>query len=338
VGIPAAGAGAPQRPEKVQRIYSAGAAFGVARAERVSDVHQKPSKGRDPYIATVVVQLPVKADGEPVTATVKTTTWEPPRPGDSVHVLYAPAHPQLGAVAGGERSLGWKLRGEAMSALARWCFIAFWVLGAVTAVVALTSKHGIRAFSHLGRKDKAIRGTYTRVGGHFDREGSGKYLEIRTEAGWAHFYTNISVPHLPEVMVGQHLWLCWDANRGARKSRFSPRKTPAALVFDTGLVVHGMMIVEKTRSLNGSATSVEKLGQEDRPLRLYDPFSRWPAFTDPLCSQVFVVVIACAVLLTFDVSYGWRWAAAIIGFLGAATAAGGCLNPNDDSDAKRAAV
>ncbi|MGV9566444.1 hypothetical protein [Streptomyces sp. NPDC003480] len=324
VGVVALAAGAPQRPELVQRIYSAGGEFGVARAEKVRDVRQKSSKGKDPYTATVVVRLPVGADDAPVSTTVKPTTYEPLRPGDPVKVLYAPTQPRLGAVAGDERSLGWKLRGETMPAYMRWFFVVALVLCWSMAVNHLSAKHGFRAFSRLGEKDKAIRGRYTRVGGRFDAEGQrrplkGKYLEIGTDAGWARFYTEASENGLPEVMAGQQLWLCWDAIRGAWGSRPAPRTTPAALVFDTGLVVHGMMSVEQARSLDGSAISVEKPGhaaREDRPLRLFDPRSCWPLYLEPLALQTCVAVIICAALLSFDLPTGWRWAAGIFGFLG----------------------
>jgi hypothetical protein len=341
-GVFALAVGAPQRSELVQRIHSAGAEFGVARAEKVSDVRRKPSKGKDPYTATVVVQLPDKVGGEPVSATVKATTKKPLRPGDPVEVLYAPAQPRLGAVAGDERSLGSELRGETMPAYMRWFFVAAWVLSCFTAVSHVSAKHGFRSYSRLGKEDKAIRGKYIRVGGRGSaaRQGSPgmeKYLEIRTDAGWAHFHTDIGKRGLPEVIVGQQLWLCWDAHRGARGSRFSPGKTPAALVFDTGLVVHGMVSVDEARSLNDSAVSVEKLGpapEEDRPLRLFDPRSHWPLFITPLALQTCVVVIACAALLTFDVATGWRWAAGILGFLGASAAVGEYLS--EDPHTKRA--
>lgn len=91
--------GKPQRSDLVESIHSVGAEFGISRAEKVSDVRRKSSRGKDPYTATVIVQLPVKAGGEPVMATVKPTTKKPLSPGDPVEVLYAPAQPRLGAVA-----------------------------------------------------------------------------------------------------------------------------------------------------------------------------------------------------------------------------------------------
>ncbi|WP_152861383.1 hypothetical protein [Streptomyces acidicola] len=343
VGVFALAVGAPQRPERVERIHSAGAEFGFARAEKVSDVRRKSSRGKDPYTATVVVQLPAKSGGEPVSATVKATTKQPLRPGDPVEVLYAPAQPQLGAVAGDERSLGWELRGETMPAYMRWFFFAAWLLSCFAAVSHVSTRHGFRSYSRLGKRDKAMRGHYTRVGGPgagAEQGSSGKdiYLEIGTDAGWVHFRTNVGKRGLPEAMEGQQLWLCWDAHRGARGSRISPNRTPAVLVFDTGLVVHGMVSVDEARSLNDSGVSVEKLRPallEDRPLRLFDFRSQWPLFVEPLALQTCVVVVACAALLTFDVGTGWRWAAGIVGFLGAFAASGAYLS--EDPPAKRAA-
>ncbi|MFI1732704.1 hypothetical protein ACH40E_26545 [Streptomyces acidicola] len=329
VGVLALAVGAPQRSDLVERIHSAEAEFGVARVEKVSDVRRKPSRGKDPYIATVV-QLPDKVSGDPVSATVEATTKKPLRPGDPVEVLYAPSQPRLGAVAGDERSLGSELRGETMPAYMRWSFVAVWVLSCFAAVSHVSAKHGLRSYSHLGKADKATRGQYTRVGGRgaVAEQGSpGKdgYLEIRTDAGLVRFRTGVGEHGLPEVMEGRQLWLYWDAHRGTRGSRFSPNKTPAALVFDTGLVVHGMVSVDEARLLNDSAVSVEKRGPapgEDRPLRLFDLRSQWPLCVEPLALQTCVVVIACAALLSFDVATGWRWAAGIVGFLGVFAAIG----------------
>ncbi|MEV6027949.1 hypothetical protein [Streptomyces sp. NPDC052036] len=100
-----------------------------------------------------------------------------------------------------------------------------------------------------------------------------------------------------------------------------------------------MISVDQTRSLNDSAVSVEKLNpgpQEDRPLRLFDPRSYWPFCIEPLALQTCAVVITCAALLTFDVPTGWRWAAGIVGFLGACAVGGVALN--EDRYAKRAAA
>ncbi|MFF4504201.1 hypothetical protein [Streptomyces sp. NPDC001401] len=343
LGVIALTVGTPQRPVKVERLHSAGAEFGVARAEKISDVRRKSSRGTDPYVSTVVVQLPVEADGETVSATVEATTNEPLSPGDQVEVLYAPAQPRLGALAGNERSLGWKLRGETMPAYMRWLFVAATVLSWFLAVNHLSVKHGFRSFSQLGKKDKAIRGSYTRIGGHFDTAGrgsplKGKHLEIQTDAGWVRFYTDAGKGGLPEAMEGQQLWLCWDAHRGARGWRISPRATPAALVFDTGLVVHGMMSVDQARSFNDSGVSIEKLSPvpgQGQPLRVFDPRSQWPLFLESLELQICVVVIACAALLTFDVATGWRWAAGIVGFLGVTAACGSYLG--QDAPKKRVA-
>ncbi|MFJ7903856.1 hypothetical protein ACIQ6V_25750 [Streptomyces sp. NPDC096198] len=334
VGIVALAVGAPQRPDLVQRIYAAGGEFGVAQAEKVSDVRQRSSSGKDPYTSTAVVLLPVRAGEKPVTATVTPTTYEPLRPGDPVTVLYAPAHPRLGAVAGDEHSLGWKLRGETMPAYMRWFLVAALMLSWLLVVNHLSTNYGFRAFARLSGKDRAIRGGYTGVGGHFPTEEQkfplkSKHLEIRTEAGRARFYADTGESGLPEAMVDQQLWLCWDAHRGSRGSRLSPRTTPAAMVFDTGLVVHGMMNVGQTHSLNPSAVPLKQTEppmKDDRALRVFDPRSHWPLYIEPLALQTCVVVIACAALLTFDIPTGWRWAAGVVGFLGSCAIAGAVMS------------
>ncbi|WP_405589847.1 hypothetical protein [Streptomyces sp. NBC_01092] len=292
----------------------------------------------------MIVQLPAGAGVEPASATVKTTTKQPLSPGDPVDVLYAPAQPRLGAVAGDEFSLGSELRGETMPAYMRWLFVAAWILSCMAAVSHVSRRHGFRSFSRLGRKDKAIRGRYTRVGGPgatAGQESSGKeiYLEIQTDSGYAHFRTKVGKHGLPVVMEQQQLWLCWDAHRGASASRFSPSRTPAVLVFDTGLVVHGMMTVDEAKMLNDSGVSIEKLGpapEADRPFRLFDFRAQWPSYVEPLVLQTSAVALACAALLTFDVADGWRWTAGIVGFLGVFAAAGAYVS--EEASMKRAAA
>ncbi|MFB6938528.1 hypothetical protein [Streptomyces chartreusis] len=342
IGVFALAAGTPQRSELVERIHAAGAEFGVAQAEKVSDVRRKSSRGKDPYTATVNIQLPVEPGDEPVLATVKTTTNQPLSPGDSVDVLFAPAQPRLGAVAGDESSLGAELRGETMPAYMRWLFVSAWVVSCLGAVGRVSMRHGFRSLAQLGSNDMAIRGRYSRVGGSGATAGQaspGKetYLEIQTDAGHARFYTSFGKQGLPAVMEGQQLWLCWDGHRGGRKYRFSPSRTPAVLVFDTGLVVHGMMKVDDVETLNESGASVEKLGpaaEADRPFRLFDARAQWPLVVEPLALQVCLVVLVCAALLTFDVANSWRWTAGIVGFLGVFAAAG--LYLGEDTSTKRA--
>ncbi|MFG2274893.1 hypothetical protein ACGFNY_34595 [Streptomyces chartreusis] len=341
IGVFSMAAGTPQRSGPVERLHAAGAEFGTAQAEKVSDVRRKSSRGKDPYTATVIVQLPVRAGDEPVSATVRTTTDQPLSPGDTVEVLYAPAQPRLGAVAGDEASLGSELRGETMPAYLRWLFVAAWVLCCLGAVGHVSTRHGFRSLSRLGGNDKAARGRYVRAGDPGSPAGpepSGRemLLEIQTDAGPAHVRASVGKHGLPPAMDGHELWLCWDARRGAQSSRFSPSRTPAVLVFDTGVVVHGMVAADEAKVLSERAVPVEKLGpapQEGRPLRLFDTRAHWARYIEPLILQTCVVVLACAALLTFDVPDGWRWTAGIVGILGVFAAAG--LYLGEDASTKR---
>ncbi|MFE6945648.1 hypothetical protein [Streptomyces chartreusis] len=161
-------------------------------------------------------------------------------------------------------------------------------------------------------------------------------LEIQTDAGPAHVRASVGKHGLPLVMDGHELWLCWDARRGARSFRFSLSRTPAVLVFDTGVVVHGMLADDEAKVLSERAVPVEKLGpapQEARPLRLFDTRAHWARYIEPLILQTCVVIFACAALLTFDVPDGWRWTAGIVGILGAFAAAG--LYLSEDASTKR---
>ncbi|WP_146067929.1 hypothetical protein [Streptomyces sp. Ru72] len=325
VGLVALAAGMPQRSELVQRLHDAGAEFSSVRVEKVSDVRQLSRSGKDPYVATVVVQLPDAAQGESVHATVRTETYDRLYVGDRVEVLYAPSQPRLGAVAGDERKLGTELRGEVMPAYLRWGCIALWTLGVLVVFNVVSRKHGFRAFSRLGDGDKAVRGRYVRTG-QYHHEGAGgrgeprngKYLEIQTDAGWIHFLTDLSDHGLPEEMEGQRLWLCWDARRGSRGGRFSADRAPAALVFDSDWVIHGMLNVVKAEKLTNVGFSVEKLsspGETNRLLRVFDPRAKWLLSISPLFLSLCFVATVCAAVLTLDLEILWRWVAGGVGVL-----------------------
>ncbi|MFF0303604.1 hypothetical protein ACFYTV_23260 [Streptomyces sp. NPDC004562] len=341
LAILALAAGTPQRSGHVERIHAAGAEFGTAMAEKISDVRRKSSRGKDPYIATVVVRLPAATGEEPMSAVVKATTNQPLSPGDPVTVLYAPSQPELGAVAGDERSLGAELRGETMPAYLRWAFVAAWGLSCLGAVSHMSTSHGFRSFSRLGEKDRAIRGRYKRVAlfdprGRRESSGGPTRLEIQTDAGIARFHTITGSRSLPELVEHEPLWVSWDAHRGARSSRFSPSMTPAALVFDHGLVLHGMMKVEEAQALDSGSVSLGKVAtmpQGNRRLRLFDVRAQWPSYVDPFMFQICAVVIASAALMTFDVANGWRWTAGVVAFLGVWAAVG--LHVSDDASSKR---
>jgi hypothetical protein len=344
VRVIALAAGTPQRSEVVQRLQSAGAEFALVRAEEVSHVRRHSSSGKDPYMATVLVELPGDGNRGTASATVRTKTTDELRPGDRVRVLYAPSQPNLGAVAGDERSLGPELRGESLSTARWWILVAVWALAACFAVSVVSTRHGFRAFSRLSKGDKAVRGQCNGVGRfRYDGTGAqadtskGKYLEIGTESGPVHFFMDISRGQLPEKAQGQSLWLCWDTRRGTRGGRFSAGTTPAALMFDTGLVVHGMLNVDQGKSLAEAAVSMEELRVTEpsrQPLRLWEPRAEWPLFVDPMMLSLYVAIITCAALLTFDVETGWRWAVGIVAVL-AVLAAGGLQFEDGDQPSAR---
>ncbi|MFJ2005691.1 hypothetical protein [Streptomyces chartreusis] len=343
IGFVALTAGAPQRSDLVQQIYSAGSEFVSLPAEKVTDLRRVNSRASSSYTATVVVRLPDRDTGDEVPATVRAKANDPLRSGDRVRVLYAPSQPGLGAVAGDERSLGSELRGETMPAWQRWSIIALWAFGCCVVLEGVSRRHGFRSFSRLGESDKALRGRYTNVGQyHHDGAGGegepskGKYLEIRTEIGYAHFLTR-DADKVPQDFQGQQLWLCWDANRGTQDGRFSPRRTPAALVFDSGMVIHGMLNATKAVALTGAGVtfhgSEPPKAAEERPLRLWDPGAKWLGHFGPMMSGLCVTAIACAVPLVFGIDGGWRWAFGIAGGLSVIGVVGAYLNLISESGA-----
>ncbi|GGN40971.1 hypothetical protein GCM10012285_19670 [Streptomyces kronopolitis] len=310
--------GAPQRPERMQRIVDAGAEFAVVPIEKAGDVRlHDPSKGHDYYTSTAVVRLAPKAGGRPVAATVQLVTPDRPHAGGKASVLYAPTRPGLGAVAGDERSLGDALDGATMGTGRVWIIGVAWAAGIVLSVVVLSVRRGFRSFSRLGPADRAVRGKC--LGPDLWRRDSAEEqcLKIVTASSrTAHFLADVTEEHVPDSLTGQHLWLCWDARRGAGGGRFSAGATPAALVSDDGWVMHGMLKADDAQMLAGEGIAVEKTvggNSEPRPLRLWDPHSAWLLYVAPSALVLGAVLIGCAALLTFDITGVWRWATGIAG-------------------------
>lgn len=207
VSLIALAAGSPQRSELMQRIHDAGAEFANVRVEKVSGVQfHDPSKSHDYYTATAVVRLGLGATGGPVTATVHTDTPERPAPGSRVAVLYAPAQPHLGAIAGDERRLGDALHGDTMMTWGAWICMTAWILGTGVSVAFVSELYGFRSFSRLGHADKAVRARF--LGTDFWREGAGKQRCLRMltpSSRVAHFLINVTDRDLPDSLNGQHL-------------------------------------------------------------------------------------------------------------------------------------
>ncbi|MFG2098164.1 hypothetical protein [Streptomyces sp. NPDC048612] len=304
--------GAPQRPERMQRIVDAGAEFAAVPIEKISDVElHDPSKGQDYYTSTAVVRLAPEAGGVPATATVHPKTPDRPHAGGKLSVLYAPTHPELGALAGDERSLGEALKGATMGTGGTWIAVIVWAAGIVLSLVGLSMRRGFRSFSRLGHADMAVRGKC--LGPDLWRRDSAEEqcLKVVTASSrTAHFLADVTEEHVPDSLKGQHLWLCWDARRGAGGGRLSGGSTPAALVSDDGWVMHGMLKADDARMMAAEGVSVEKAAAgngEPRALRLWDPRSAWLLYVAPSVLMLAVALIGCAALLTFDITGVWRW-------------------------------
>ncbi|MFE9141799.1 hypothetical protein [Streptomyces tubercidicus] len=312
--------GAPQRPERMQRIADAGAEFAAVPIVKVSNVRlHDPSKGQDYYTSTAVVRLAPGAGREPATATVHPVTPDRPHTGGKVSVLYAPTRPGLGALAGDQRSLGEALEGATMGTGRVWIVGIAWAAGIVLSVIGISLRHGFRSFSRLGHADMAVRGTC--LGPDLWRRDSAKEhcLKVVTASSrTAHFLAGVTAEHVPDSLKGQHLWLCWDARRGAEGGRFSGGATPAALVSDDGWAMHGMLKADDAQMMATEGVPVEKAAVgngEPRALRLWDPHSAWLLYVPPSALVNAAVLIGCAALLTFDITGIWRWATGLTGLV-----------------------
>ncbi|WP_353945085.1 hypothetical protein ABII15_28325 [Streptomyces sp. HUAS MG91] len=319
--------GTPQCPEPMQRIVDAGAEFTHVQVEKVSDVQfHDPSHGRSSYTSTAVVRLAPTAGEESVTATVHPRTDARPQSGTKVSVLHAPSRPELGAVAGDEDSLGWAVRGFTMQPSKRWFAVILWAAGIGLSVISISRNYMPRSSSRRRGTALAVRGTLQGPG-LFRRGGKRQTcLKVVTASSrTAHFLIPIAEDHLPGSLTGQELWLCFDVRRGAGNTPSSESPAPAALVSDDGWVMHGMLHPDDAHMMAAEGCSVEKTGarnSDPRALWLWDPRSAWLLYVPRTVLLLTAALIACAALLTFDVTGVWRW---MIGLSGAAAGLTVCV-------------
>ena len=336
VGLIAMAWGSPQRSALVEQINSAGAVFANVQVAEVDDVRfHNPSRGKSYYTATAVVQLPDLTGKNLVPATVTTKSSERLAPGDRVSVLYAPKQARLGAVAGGKDELEDDLRGATFPVRLIWLILGGWGIGLGVIVVLVYSEQGFRAFSRLRGSDNAIRVTVSHVSQFYGASSesekgasSSRSLSVETAVGPAHLLVDLVEQDLPESVRGTQAWLCWDAHRGTGGSRFSPRVTPAVLISDQGWVMHVMLTVSEGKTLADGGIPARKVAEvvrDSRPLRVWDPHSKWSLFVSRSTLSLAALIIGGAALMTFDVASAWRWAIGITGPLAVALLVGSFL-------------
>ncbi|MGP4002346.1 hypothetical protein [Streptomyces sp. 8N706] len=320
VAFVALAAGAAVRPEPVESIHTAGAVITDVEVTKVSgSVRHDPSRGHDYYTATSVVALPNQRTGRKESATVATSTDAELRPGSRVTVLYAPSDPGLGAVQGDPVDLRRSLSGLTLSrGHAQIALIAWVLIGGFLAAYNLVESGGLRGYAAFSRRDRALRGrcvgsdtSGARSGeGRSAGEASQQCLLIETTAGSAHFQVDVSSKAVAENIGAEPVWLAWDAERGEKASRFTPKTTPAVLVGDSGWLLYGRMVIQKAQLLNeaaavpgGPAAPVD----ERRRTRLWDPRSSWPLRTGPTGLVALGLAAVCAGVLALYAVDGWRW-------------------------------
>ncbi|WP_353940654.1 hypothetical protein ABII15_02885 [Streptomyces sp. HUAS MG91] len=155
--------------------------------------------------------------------------------------LYAPSQPELGAVAGDEDSLGSALGGFTLRAAVRWVLGVARAAGVVLSLVGISLTYGLRSFSRPGGTTMAVRVTFLGAGMFLRESKKQVCLKVVTASSrTAHFLVSVTEEHVPASLVGQPLWLGWDARRGTESGRSSGGDTSAALVSDDGCVMHGM--------------------------------------------------------------------------------------------------
>lgn len=328
VGLVALALGAPERPDAIERIHAAGPKFAQAEVVSVSDSKRHdPSRGKSYYTSTAVVRLPGASGG---TATVRPESPEPLRPADRVPVLHAPSSPEAGAVAGTESDLGHLVSGATISDPRRWFLLGAWALGAAVVAGVFTSK-SVRTFRQQGAGSRAVRagvsgpGTFrSDTDGTGRREEKRKCLLVTTDSGRSvHFLVDLAPEDVPAVVSGQGVWFCWDGNGRTAGNGQVPKTVPAALVADSGWVLHGTVPVAEGQALADSSVSLSKggPGRSERELLLWDARAEWPRYVSGMTTGLCAVAALSAGLMTFDVADGWRWAVGVAApFLAAAIA------------------
>ncbi|MDI3423761.1 hypothetical protein [Streptomyces luteolus] len=320
--------GDPLPSDRVEQIRTAGA---EVKAVRVLDVEgsreHSPSRGKDFYTARVVVELR-GTRGDTAEATVGARSQDKLQRGDLISVMFAPSDLQLGALQWGSPELLAEVDGQTLSWFPR-LVLAFLLLAAVGAALStVRDQFGWRSFARLGDDGRSLRGQCAEAGrdrrapdGEVVRPVRRAVLKVRAEAGTVYFLAPFPVRNVPESVSGENLWLCWAKLR--RQS--SKVTTPAVLVFDSGLVVHGKLAapdVAKLETTSGMSAQWDARADQDRKLSLWDPQSLWPQSVSPFFLGLATLVIACAGLLAFDLDGGWRWAVGVVGVLAALAAAG----------------
>ncbi|MGW0758811.1 hypothetical protein ACWD1Y_20500 [Streptomyces sp. NPDC002814] len=238
-------------------------------------------------------------------------------------------------MAGDKSDLEGELRGTVLPGRLVWLLLAGWGIGLCVIVVLVYTEQGFRTLSRLWNNDNAIRGRVSHAAQFRDasRESEksaapSRGLIVETDAGRVHLLVDLTEQDLPDSVQGEQAWLCWDGRRGTGGRRFSPRVTPAALISDHGWVMHGTLTVREGQSLAGGSAPVQKLIDtvgDERLLRLWDPYSKWPLFVSRSTLFIMLLIISGAALMTFDVASGWRWAVGIAGPIAAALLAGSFL-------------
>ncbi|MGP3772248.1 hypothetical protein ACTWJ8_15585 [Streptomyces sp. SDT5-1] len=297
--------GTPERPDLVQRITDAGAKFAEVPVVKATNVHfHNPSRGHDHYTSTTTVRLPPEPGAQPATTRVHPTTPDRPRAGGTIPVLYAPSNPALGAVPGTEQTLAATLNGSTLNTGRKLIVAITWTAGLALSVTGVSLRHGFRSFSRLRSTDMSVRVTCQGPGVWRHDTQKQLCLKVTTSSSrTAHFLTPITENHVPDSLVGQQLWLYWDTSTGS-----------SALISDADWVMHGKLPRDDAQMLTPEATPATPDAPR-RPLHLWNPTSAWPLYVKPSVLLLAVATIACAAVLTFDVTGIWRWATGAAGAL-----------------------
>ncbi|MDQ8707005.1 hypothetical protein RCO28_31705 [Streptomyces sp. LHD-70] len=119
------------------------------------------------------------------------------------------------------------------------------------------------------------------------------------------FRTPFDARAVPESVKGRSLWLSWQPP-SRRKGADAEFRSPAVLVFDSGLVVHGMLSgTEAEPREAGGAGAVATT--EARALQLWDPGAFRAALVSRFALGLGGTAVLGAAVLTYEIPDMLRW-------------------------------
>ncbi|MFJ9178775.1 hypothetical protein [Streptomyces sp. NPDC102360] len=318
-GILAVAAGDDTDAGRAADLTEVGAVRGSVRIVQVRELERFAGRSDTDFGAELTVMLPGR-EGEPGSrVALGARTHEEPHRGGKLNVLYAPGHPELGAVHGDSATLGRLQAGTALTPVATWAFFGGWA--GVSLLVVLLSVFG-GSFRGLDRLDGGARAVRGRVWGVARWDGGGTALRVRTVTGEVHFSAEQNNQAIAKSLRSEEVWVCWAAADGPAAKGLGERLR-ASLVGDGGWCLPGEVWSAQVARVARDSTIVgtpEAPVDPHRTVALWLPVTSWPLRLRGWSVLFIAVSVVATALLLTDMGGRPRWAAgcvAAVALLGA---------------------